>query len=147
MTVYEGNVEKFRAYCDKQTFDQIVDYGTVQQLLQHSTDAYAQRTAVSDEAETTFSELGADAAVLRGALRDAGVSKGDLVGILLPNSYDAVKAFFATVTAGAVAVEGHHNFRRIGTQDGACKEHKAFSGYRQSRPKRTALRHDRRRTF
>ena len=104
MTVYEGNVEKFRAYCDKQTFDQIVDYGTVQQLLQHSTDAYAQRTAVSDEAETTFSELGADAAVLRGALRDAGVSKGDLVGILLPNSYDAVKAFFATVTAGAVAV-------------------------------------------
>ena len=89
MTVYEGNVEKFRSYCDKQTFDQIVDYNTVQQLLQHSTDAYSERTAVSDETETTFSQLGADTAVLRGVLKDAGVRKGDLVGILLPNCYDA----------------------------------------------------------
>ncbi|MBP5552837.1 MAG: hypothetical protein J6X41_05595, partial [Spirochaetales bacterium] len=87
MTVYEGNVEKFRAYCDEQTFNQIVDYNTVQQLLQHSADAYSQRIAVSDETETTFSALASDAAVLRGALRDVGVIKGDLVGILLPNSY------------------------------------------------------------
>ena len=104
MTIFEGNVEKFRPFCDKQTFDQIVDYNTVQELFRHSTEANAEKTAISDETETTYSKLAEDAARLRGALDAAGVGKGDLVGILLPNSYDAVKSFFAVATKGAVAV-------------------------------------------
>ena len=104
MAIYEGNELKFKAFCDEQTFSRIVDYKTVQDLLRHSCKEYADRTAISDEEEVTYSRLDKEVASYRGVLKQAGVKKGDLVGILLPYSYDAVKAFFAVVTRGAVAV-------------------------------------------
>ena len=104
MTIYEGNELKFKAFCDEQTFNKIVDYKSVQDLFRHSVSEYADKVAISDEEEVTYSRLSDEVACYRGVLRQAGVKKGDLVGILLPNSYDAVKAFFAVATSGAVAV-------------------------------------------
>ena len=76
----------------------------MQDLFRHSIAEYADKVAISDEEEVTYSRLDKEVACYRGVLRQAGVAKGDLVGILLPNSYDAVKAFFAVATSGAVAV-------------------------------------------
>ena len=104
MVVYEGSDQKFKAFCDKQTFEKIVDYRNVQDLFRHSTEEYAEQVAISDEEEITYSRLSDEVASYRGVLKAAGVGKGDFVGILLPNSYDAVKAFFAVSTSGAVAV-------------------------------------------
>ena len=104
MVVYEGNDQRFKAFCSAETFDRIVDYKSVHDLFRHSTTEYADRIAISDEEEVTYSRLADDAAAFRGVLGNAGVGKGDMVGILLPNSYDAVKAFFAVTTSGAVAV-------------------------------------------
>ena len=104
MVVYEGNDQRFKAFCSAETFDRIVDYKSVQDLFRHSTTEYADRIAISDEEEVTYSRLADDVAAFRGVLRNAGIGKGDMVGILLPNSYDAVKAFFAVTTSGAVAV-------------------------------------------
>ena len=104
MTVYQGNDQRFKAFCDKQTFEKIVDYKSVQELFRHSITEYADKIAISDEEEVTYSRLADDVACYRGVLKNANVGKGDFVGILLPNSYDAVKAFFAVATSGAVAV-------------------------------------------
>ena len=86
MAIYEGNELKFKAFCDEQTFNKIVDYKTVQDLFRHSTDEYTDKVAISDEEEVTYSRLADEVACYRGVLRQAGVRKGDLVGILLPNS-------------------------------------------------------------
>lgn len=104
MTIYEGNDQRFKEFCDRQTFERIVDYKTVQNLFSHSVKEYGDKVAISDEEDITYSRLADDVAVYRGVLKEANVGKGDFVGVLLPNSYDAVKAFFAVVTSGAVAV-------------------------------------------
>ncbi len=66
---------------------------------------YADFPAISDLDKTyTYAEMNQGVAKLRGALVAAGVKKGAFVGVLIPNSYQTVKAFLATVSLGAVAV-------------------------------------------
>ncbi len=52
----------------------------------------------------TFSELDALASRLAGAMRGAGLGKGDFVGIYMPMVPEIVAAFFACLKIGAVAI-------------------------------------------
>ena len=44
MVVYEGNDQRFKAFCSPETFEKIVDYKSVQDLFRHCTTEYADRT-------------------------------------------------------------------------------------------------------
>lgn len=59
---------------------------------------------VVDGQELTYAELDRRSAALATALLAQGISKGDHVGILMPNSIDWALAWFVTTRIGAVAV-------------------------------------------
>ena len=61
----------------------------------------------SEDGEThtvTYAELSADVNRLANALLDAGITRGDAVGLYLPMSSQVVTAFYAVAKIGAVAV-------------------------------------------
>ena len=97
--------ELFRKYTDPETFDLIREMDSVSELWGRSLALWPDRPALTDDGQTwTFAELEAEAALLRGALAEAGLKKGDTVGIAAPNSFDFVRAFLAAATAGLTAV-------------------------------------------
>jgi long-chain acyl-CoA synthetase len=57
--------------------------------------------------ETTYEDLATQVRRAAGALRDAGVERGDRVALVLPNCPQHVVAFYAVLRLGAVVVE--HN--------------------------------------
>jgi acyl-CoA synthetase (AMP-forming)/AMP-acid ligase II len=59
---------------------------------------------IADGRELTYADLDRRSAALATALLAEGISKGDHVGILMPNSVDWALAWFATTRVGAVAV-------------------------------------------
>lgn len=59
---------------------------------------------IADGHELTYADLDRRSAALAIALLSAGISKGDHVGILMPNSVDWALAWFAATRIGAVAV-------------------------------------------
>lgn len=59
---------------------------------------------IADGQELTYIDLDRRSAALAIALLAEGISKGDHVGILMPNSVDWALAWFATTRIGAVAV-------------------------------------------
>jgi len=59
---------------------------------------------IADGQELTYTDLDRRSAALAIALLAEGISKGDHVGILMPNSVDWALAWFATTRIGAVAV-------------------------------------------
>ena len=74
-------------------------------MWQSVTAEFAEAKAISfNGQEYTYSTLEKDVAVLRGALKENGLVKGDRVALFAPNSYDFVKAFLAIVTSGMCAV-------------------------------------------
>ena len=91
-------------YMDPQDLDRLVDYPSLAAMWKARSCEFSDLVAIEDGGEKyTYAQLEADAALLRGALKNAGVSAGDRVGILAPNSYGFVKAFLAAVTLGATA--------------------------------------------
>ncbi len=91
----------FAKYTDPQTFAKIVEYDTVSQMWQRCINEYAELPAiVEDDKQYTYAQLEEDAALLRGCLG----TTPKRVAIYCPNSYDFVKAFMASATAGHVAL-------------------------------------------
>ncbi|SPJ26039.1 class I adenylate-forming enzyme family protein [Palleronia abyssalis] len=66
---------------------------------------------IVDDARLTWAELYAEARHWARALRGAGVAPGAHVGILMPNSMDYVRLFYATGMIGAVALTINSRFK------------------------------------
>ena len=95
--------ERFRKYTDAETFARIVEYDTVPQMWERCLRDYADDTAIVDEGRKySFRTLEDDAAGFRTLL--GSPKEGTRVAIFAANSYDFVKAYLATVTAGCTAV-------------------------------------------
>ena len=98
-------LELYRTYTGDETFDRIKHYETVAQMWEDRAAEYADLTAIADDGKTyTFRQLQEDVAHFRAVLRESGVEQGQRVALLIPNSYDFVKAYLAAVTAGCTAV-------------------------------------------
>ena len=105
MVDYRGTVERFRKYTDNETFDRIVDDGTLCRMWARCVQAYGSGIAVEFEGSAlTYAQLDEEVAALRSALSEAGCKPGERVGVLCANSVDFIRAFLAAVTAGCVAV-------------------------------------------
>ena len=94
----------FKSYTDQETLNKIVMYPTLVEMWEHCEKEYQDKSAILDEREYSYKELGEDIAKYRGVLVNNGVKKGDKVCVLVPSSYDFAKIFFAIETLGAVAV-------------------------------------------
>jgi acyl-CoA synthetase (AMP-forming)/AMP-acid ligase II len=82
-------------------------------LLNNSAGKYPERTAlVSDEGRWAYKELNQRTNRLAGSMLNAGLKKGDRIGILLYNGRYFVEAYFAAVKVGLVVTPV--NFRLTG---------------------------------
>lgn len=105
MNIIKTSAEPFRRYMDPGEFERIRPYESLTAMWRASVEQFGPQPAIEDDGRTyTYAELEADAALYRAVLTDAGVEKGDRVGILCVNSYDFVKTFLAAVTLGCTAV-------------------------------------------
>ncbi len=103
--IYRSELNVFDKYTDPDFIRSSVAYSTVTEMWTHSAAAYADADAILTASErVTYGELDRLVARFRTVLADAGVSKGDRVGIYMPNSIGFVKAYLAVTTLGAVAV-------------------------------------------
>lgn len=76
----------------------------VARLLWETAATVPERAAIRDgERVLTYAALAGRAAAIRDALVDAGLRRGDRVGILLPHSADGAAAFYGATAAGGVA--------------------------------------------
>jgi len=99
------NREIFEKYADSATLDRIVSFNNLGAMWDSRSKEYASLVAVSQsDASLTFAQLDASVSKLRAALKEAGVKKGDNVGVLIPNGISFATAYLAVVTLGAVAV-------------------------------------------
>ncbi len=99
------NADRFRRYTDAETFDRIVDYGTIAAMWKHSAAEYADLTAIEFDGEKySYKTLDDDSAALRSAISEAGIGPGARVALLAANSYDFVRGYLAIITAGCTAV-------------------------------------------
>ena len=99
------NADRFRRYTDAETFDRIVDYGTIAAMWKHSAAEYADLTAIEFDGEKySYRTLDGDCAALRSAISEAGIGPGARVALLAANSYDFVRGYLAIITAGCTAV-------------------------------------------
>jgi benzoate-CoA ligase family protein len=74
------------------------------ELLRGNLAARAGKTALlSAERTATYAEVAAEAGRTANALRRAGLARGDVVAILLPDSVEWVATFFGALQAGGVA--------------------------------------------
>jgi len=77
----------------------------VDDFLRRAVQLYAHKTAVVDaNLRLTYAELQQRANQMSHALLDAGIQKGDRVGMLSPNSHFFLESFYATSQIGAVLV-------------------------------------------
>jgi acyl-CoA ligase (AMP-forming) (exosortase A-associated) len=78
---------------------------TVHRLLHNAVERDPDKVAIVEgDEEYTYEELARSSAALCAALMDAGVRKGDRVGVYLEKSWEAVVAMLAASQAGAVFV-------------------------------------------
>ncbi|MFJ2219172.1 long-chain fatty acid--CoA ligase [Streptomyces anulatus] len=81
---------------------------SVATILQESAARHPDRTAVVDgDLRVTYRALWQDALRLAARLRAEGVETGDRVALLLPNSADFPRAYYAVLAAGATVVPVH----------------------------------------
>ena len=100
-----GDEQRFRKYSDARTFARLVDDGDLCQLWARCALTYSDRTAVIyDGCSLTYAELDREIASQRSALAEAGCQAGERIALLCANSLDFLRAFFAVVTLGGVAV-------------------------------------------
>lgn len=106
-------------------------YSSLPRSLVHMLDATVRRSpdarAVTevDGASLSYRELWDRAAAVAGGLRREGVTRGDRVASMLPNSIDWVVAFWATQFAGAILVPINTRFSQAEAQYVAadCQAH------------------------
>ena len=97
-------LEAFRRCTGENTFGRIKHFDSMAQMWEERSAEFADLTAIVDDGkEYTFRQLAQDVAKYRTVLTDSGVKKGDTVALLIPNSYDFVKAYLAAVTLGCTA--------------------------------------------
>ncbi len=78
---------------------------TLHDLLRNSAELYPGKTAIVDgKAEYTYEDMARQSSALCAALQDAGVEKGDRVGILMEKSWEAIVAMLAASQASAAFV-------------------------------------------
>ena len=94
----------FEKYTTPDQLEKIVDYPSISHMWQACVDKYANLDAIEDKAKYTYKEMDEDIALFRGLLKATGVEKGDMVGMLVQNSYEFIRAYLAIQTLGAVAV-------------------------------------------
>ncbi|MBV7248368.1 long-chain fatty acid--CoA ligase [Streptomyces sp. MW-W600-10] len=81
---------------------------SVATILQESAARHPDRTAVVDgDVRVTYRDLWQDALRFAARLRADGVGTGDRVALLLPNSADFPRAYYAVLAVGATAVPVH----------------------------------------
>ncbi len=95
--------EVFKKYTSEETWNKIVDYKSVSEMWQSCIKNYADKPAIVDGREYTFSEVDQMVCAMRSYLAEKGVGKGDKVGVFMPNSVSFAVAFLAITTLGAVA--------------------------------------------
>lgn len=84
---------------------------TFAQALDRAADAEGSRTALVDDGRRwTWAELRRDARRFAGGLADAGIGRGDVVGLHLPNSAEYVIAHYGISLLGAVTLPLHMPF-------------------------------------
>ena len=99
------SADRFAKYTSPEEFARIRDHGTISAMWTHCAREYAALPAINcDDKLYSFAQLDHDAALLRSALREAGIEPGARVALLSSNSYAFVKAFIGIVTAGCTAV-------------------------------------------
>ena len=94
----------FEKYTTPDQLEKIVDYPSISHMWQDCVNKYADHDAIEDRAKYTYKEMDEDIALFRGLLKSIGVKKGDMVGVLVQNSYEFIRAYLAIQTLGAVAV-------------------------------------------
>ena len=90
----------FEKYTSEECFKSIINYGTVVRLWSHSVSAYGSNIAIVDGQNYTYDDVESLVASYRTVLLDAGLAKGDRIGICLPNGIDFAKAVLAASTLG-----------------------------------------------
>ncbi len=104
MLTIKANDNVFDKYADSVTLKRIVQYGSVSEMWGHCLSEYGLMSAVVDGEDLTYSALEKRIALLRGALLENGLKRGDFVGIYAPNSVSFVVSFLAITTCGMCAV-------------------------------------------
>ena len=85
---------------------------TLHDLLHNSVARDPQKAAVVDgDAEYTYEDLERESSALGGALVDAGVGRGDRVGVLVEKSWEAIVAMVAASRIGAAYVNVNPLFK------------------------------------
>src|ERR671938_635378 len=84
---------------------QTVELVTFHDLLRNSVERDPSKVAIVDGAAGyTYEDLGRQSNALCAALQEAGVKKGDRVGVYMEKSWEAIVAMLATSLAGAAYV-------------------------------------------
>lgn len=97
------NGKSLLEFTSQEDMDALERVNTIPQLMK-LIEAYEDRTAIVDGEEYTFSQLLQRAGEIRAALNNAGVSAGDAVGVLYPNSFEFAAAALGVMSYGAIAV-------------------------------------------
>ena len=98
--------EDFRKYSTEEDFSRIVDIDTIPLFLDHIYKEYKDLNAISasDGTLKTFLDLYFDSNKVASFLKDAGIKKGDNVGVLALNSYQFACFALGTMALGGVSV-------------------------------------------
>ena len=89
----------FEKYTDQKTYSRIVDYDSISAMWNNCINDYANNIAINDnDKDYTFSSVEKDASFFRTTLIHNDLKYGDRVGVLIPNSYEFVKAFISITT-------------------------------------------------
>ncbi len=99
-----NTLELFRHYTGEETFNRIRRFDTLAQMWEARSEEYAGLIAIRDgDRAVTFRQLAQDVARFRTVLAQH-ITEPTRVALLIPNSYEFVKAFLAVTTLGCTAV-------------------------------------------
>ncbi len=97
-------LELYKKYTGEANMKEIKEYDTLAEMWKERSEKYADSIAIEDDGKQyTYRRLAEDAAKFRTVLKEKGADK-NRIALLIPNSYDFVKAFLAVVTSGCTAV-------------------------------------------
>jgi long-chain acyl-CoA synthetase len=86
----------------------VLEYSSepVQQYLVKAAEKFPEKIAIHFMGkEITYKKLYQDASILAGYLQEIGITKGDRVAIMLPNTPQAVVSYFSILMAGGIVVQ------------------------------------------
>ncbi len=99
------NSQAFNNFTDAKFINSPISFDCVSDMWENSAKEYSELDAIATANEKiSYGELDRQVSLFRTVLVDAGVKKGDRVGLYIPNSIDFAKVYLAITTLGAVAV-------------------------------------------